>query len=407
MRDLLSMSVVTETRWGWAQVASPAVVLFMSVFTSQAAVLVLAPILVKISEDLDVSTAVAGQLRVVAAPVAALVAVLLATLGGGLPLRRILFASSGLVVVGSLASAAAGSFAVLAIGQVPLWVGVAGLVSAGIGAAGAWSAPEMRAQVAARALAGAPAAWVLGMPLIGLVAGSSWRLAFLVLPLPAGVLTAALVLASHPVEQPRRSASLKALLEKPGATRWAVGELLAMSAWAGTLVFSGALFIERYGTSPRVTGVLLAVIAVAYLGGNVLGGRVRTDCSARRALARANLLAAVAVAATWILTPNLFVTLSLFAVAAIVVAARTVVGTTYGFTLADERNLEVGSARSAITHIGYLAGSLIGGGAIAVGGRASVGLAFGLLLLLAAVPYRSMWRARCARTSAIVAPAGA
>jgi predicted MFS family arabinose efflux permease len=48
----------------------------MSVFTSQAAVLVLSPILVMIATDLDVSTAVAGQLRIVAAPLAALVAVL-------------------------------------------------------------------------------------------------------------------------------------------------------------------------------------------------------------------------------------------------------------------------------------------------------------------------------------------
>jgi predicted MFS family arabinose efflux permease len=127
----------------------------MCVFTSQAAVLVLSPILVKIAHDLDVSTAVAGQLRIVAAPVAAVVAVLLARHGGRYPLRSILVGSSALVAVGSVASALAPSFFALALGQLPLWIGVAGLVAGGVGAAGVWSTPELRGRVVARALAGA------------------------------------------------------------------------------------------------------------------------------------------------------------------------------------------------------------------------------------------------------------
>ena len=368
----------------------------MSVFTSQAAVLVLAPILVEVAKDMDVSTAVAGQLRIIAAPFAALVAVVLATFGGALPLRRILLASTGLVAVGSLASAAAHNFVALALAQFPLWVGVAGLVAGGIGAAGAWTPPEDRGRVAARALAGAPAAWIIGMPLIGLVAGASWRLAFVAVPLPAALVTAALLVAVRPDEKRRRSASLSALLRKHGARKWVFGEFLMMSAWAGTLVFSGALFIERFGTSSRVTGVLLAVVAGAYLFGNTLGSRLREACDLRRALPRANVAAAGAVAATWIVTPNLFVTLGLFSFAGMVVGARTVIGTTYGFALAGERNLEVGSARAAFTHLGYLVGSLLGGGALAVGGRPAIGIVFGLLLLAAAIPYRSAWSARCA-----------
>jgi MFS transporter, DHA1 family, inner membrane transport protein len=357
----------TSVRRVWyGRLASPANVLFMSVFTSQAAVLVLSPILVMIAEDLDVSTAVAGQLRIVAAPVAALVAVGLATFGGALPLRRILLASTGLVAVGSLASAIANSFLTLALGQLPLWIGVAGLVVGGIGAAGAWTAPEDRAHVAARALAGAPAAWIVGMPLIGVVAGVSWRLAF------------------------------PALLRKQGASKWAVGEILMMSAWAGTLVFSGALFIETYGTSSRATGLLLAAVAASYLWGNALAGRIREECRLARALPRANVGAAVAIAATWIVTPNVFVTLALFAFASLVVGARTVIGTTYGFALAGDRNLEVGSARAASTHVGYLIGSLIGGGALALGGRPTIGIAFALLALAAAIPYCSTWSAKCA-----------
>lgn len=383
---------------------SPSLVLFMSVFTSQAAILVLSPILVDVARDLHVSTAAAGQLRIFAVPLAAAVAVLVARFGGRLPLRSLLVGGAGLVAGGSLASAAAPSFLALAVAQVPLWIGVAVLVAAGVGAAGVWSVPGTQTRIVARALAGAPAAWVVGMPVIGLAAGVSWRLAFLAVPLPAAIVTAALVLASRPGHQnPRSDTSLARMLRRPGARGWALGELLAMSGWAGTLVFSGALFIDAYGTSTQVTGILLAVVAVAFLGGNALGARIRGDCFRRRSLARANVVAAFAISLTWALTPNVFVTLALFASTAVVVAARTVAGTAYGFELAGEQKLEVGAARAAITHVGYLGGSLLGGVALALGGHAAVAVAFGLLFLAAAAPHVSMWAARCRSDSRVAA----
>ncbi|MFL5945375.1 MAG: MFS transporter [Gaiellaceae bacterium] len=378
--------------------ASPSTVLFMCVFTSQAAILVLAPILVSIAHDLDVSTAVAGQLRMFGAPVAVAVAFLLARVGSRLPLRVLLLVANACVAVGAIASAAAPSFIVLALAQLPLWIGIAGLVAAGIGAAGAWSAPELRSRVVARALAGAPAAWVVGMPVIGAVASVSWRLAFLAVPLPAALVTAALVWASAPDNQAARSeTSLVRLLRLPGARSWAFGELLAMSAWTGTLVFSGALFVETYGTSTETTGILLALVAVAYLVGNAVGGRIHENCVSRRALAQTSVLAAGAVALLWAVTPNAGVTLVLFAIAATVVAARTVVGTTYGFAVAGERKLEVGAARAVVSHAGYLVGSLVGGLGYAAGGRPLAGLVFAAMLLASVLPHASMLAARCVR----------
>jgi predicted MFS family arabinose efflux permease len=395
---------LVKDRRGASLTSSPALVLFMCVFTSQAAVLVLSPILVDVSRDLDVSTAVAGQLRVFAAPVALVAAVLVARSAGQIPLRTLLGAGAALVGVGSLASAAAPSFVVLALAQVPLWIGVAVLVAGGVGTAGSWSAPETRNRVVAQALAGAPAAWVLGMPAIGLVAGGSWRLAFLAVPLPAALVTGVLVIASRPASGGHRTdASLARLLRQTGARRWALGEFLAMSAWTGTLVFSGALFVEAYGASPRLTGVLLATVALAYLAGNALGGRIHHECL-RRALARGNVAAAGAIALTWLLTPNVVVTLAFFSFAAVVVAARTVVGTGYGFALAGERKLEVGAARAAITHAAYLAGSFVGGVGLALGGYSAVGVAFGLLFLGATIPYVSAWSAHRSESGLLCRP---
>jgi predicted MFS family arabinose efflux permease len=170
-----------------------------------------------------------------------------------------------------------------------------------------------------------------------------------------------------------------------------------MSAWTGTLVYSGALFVETYGTSTETTGILLALIAVAYLGGNAVGGRIHDNCVSRRALAQTSVLAAAALALLWTVTPNAAVTLVLFAIAATVVAARTVVGTTYGFAVAGERKLEVGAARAVVSHAGYLVGSVVGGAAYAVGGRPVAGLAFAAMLLASVLPHASTLAARCVR----------
>jgi MFS transporter, DHA1 family, inner membrane transport protein len=375
--------------------ASPANALFLGLFASQAGVLVLSPILVDVARDFGVSTAVAGQLRLAAAPLAALVAVAVAR-ANRLPLRSLLLAGAALVAVGALASAAAPSFELLALAQVPTWVGAAILVAGGIAAAGSWGAAEERGRTMARALAGPPAAWIVGMPLIGLVAEVHWRLAFLVLPLPAGALALA-AFASRPAGTPdsRSGASLTRLLREPGALAWATGELLANAAWTGTLVFSGALFVEGHGTSTKVAGLLLALIAVAYLAGNQRAHRVEGS-RMRRSLVRGDLAAAAGVGLLWAVTPNLVTTVALFCVAAYAAAARTLWGTSYGFVVAGERKLEAGAMRAVATQLGYLTGSVLGGIALATGGYEAMGLVFAGLFGAAALPHLCLSARRCA-----------
>jgi hypothetical protein len=72
-----------------------------------------------------------------------------------------------------------------------------------------------------------------------------------------------------------------------------------------------------------------------------------------------------------------------------------VTGTTYGFVIGGERKLEVGAARAALTHVGYLVGSLLGGAALTIGGGAAVGIVFESLFLAAAAPYLFTWSTRC------------
>jgi MFS transporter, DHA1 family, inner membrane transport protein len=395
MRSLTAtVGIATHRRERGGRVVSPATALFLALFASQAGVLVLSPILVDVARDFDVSTAAAGQLTLAAAPLAAIVAVAVAR-AGRLPLRSLLCAGTALVAVGSLASAAAPSFTLLALAQVPTWVGAAILVAGGVAASGSWGAAEERGRTMARALAGPPAAWIVGMPIVGVVAELHWRLTFLALPLPATLLALTALATQPAVRDHRPGASLGRLLRQPGVLGWATGELLAAAAWAGTLVYSGALLVEGHGVSRKAAGVLLALIAVAYLAGNQRAQRVAVGRT-RRALVRGDIAAAAAVALLWAVTPSLVTTVVFFCVAAYAAAARTLWGTSYGFVVAGERKLEAGALRAVTTQLGYLFGSLLGGVALAMGGYRLMGLVFAALFAAAAVPHLCLTARRCA-----------
>jgi predicted MFS family arabinose efflux permease len=377
-----------------SRLASPSLVLFLALFASQSGVLVLSPILSDVADDFGVSVATAGQLRILAAPLAAVVAVVVARALGRFSPRALLVAGSTLVASGSAASAVSPSFVWLALAQVPLWGGIAMLLTSAVAAAAAWSEHDSRTKVIAHMFAGPPTAWIVGMPLIGVVAEVDWRLAFVALPLPAGLLAAAAA-AGRPRDAPIAHAgtSLRSFLGPSPARRWALGELLATSAWVGTLVYCGALLTDGYGMSTAATGVALAAVAIAYLVGNQWAGRGDPG-RARSTILTTSLVGAVAVALTWAFTPTVAVTLVLFAVSGAMVAMRTVAGTVYGFQVGGDMGREVGATRAVTTQMGYLIGSLVGGAALALGGFALLAVAFGGLLLASTLPYVSLGEGR-------------
>src|SRR5829696_3061536 len=158
----------------------PSPVLFLCLFVSQAALLVLSPVLPEVARELGVSTAAAGQLRSLSGLTGGATAVALAMAPRRPGLRDLLSAGTALVAAGSALSAAAPTFALLAAAQGLAGVGIGLLVAVGIAAAGEWPPAEQRAGVLAWAIAGMPAAWIAGMPVVGILAHISWRAAWLV-----------------------------------------------------------------------------------------------------------------------------------------------------------------------------------------------------------------------------------
>jgi DHA1 family inner membrane transport protein len=361
-------------------------VLFACLFAAQAAVIAMSPVLADAASDLHVSTAAAGQLRTVTGLAAGITALLLGAVAGRVALGRQLLGACALLAAGSLASAAAPGFALLAAAQVPVGVAVAVLTTGGTLAAAEWVRPELRTRALSWALVGQPSAWIVGMPVIGLVGERSWRLGWLALPLAAAVAAGALVAprAGRPAAAPRaRPASARSVLADRGLSRWLASELLANAAWAGTLVYAGALFAESYGAEPRLTGCLLGLAAAAYVAGNLTARRL-VGRDPRRLLLALALVLAVVDALFGADRSGVAASTALLAAAAFAAGGRTLVASAFALAAPPELRPAVTGLRAATMQLGYVGGSIAGGTALTLGGYGAFGATMGGLFLGAA-----------------------
>ena len=158
------------------------IALLSALAASQAALVVLNPLLPDVARDLDVSIATAGQLRTVSGLAAGAAALATGLLAARVGLRGLMLGALVILAIGSLVSGAAPNFAVLVVAQALVGVGIGVSYSAAIAATAEWSTAANRSRVLALTLLGPPLAWIVGMPLVGMLGEISWRFAWLVVP---------------------------------------------------------------------------------------------------------------------------------------------------------------------------------------------------------------------------------
>lgn len=360
--------------------------LMVALVASQAALVVVNPVLPEIAADLDVTVATAGQVRTVSGLVAGSTALATGLLAGRMGLRELLLAGLGLLVAGSALSAAAPDFVVLAISQALVGAGIGIAYSVTIAAVAEWSPTSARSRVLSVVLLGPPVAWIIGMPAVGLLGELSWRLAWVIVPILPAIAAGAL-LARRPSTPPaERRAGLGTVLRQPGVVRWSTGELLASSGWVGALVFMGALFVESYDLSVVATGFVLGFGALVYLPGNMLFRRW-VDEHNRTLLVGLALAAGCAVVLVYAVRPSLPVSIVFFALLSFLAGGRTLAGSARSLQLAPELRLGVTGVRTGALQFGYFLGAALGGGALAAGGYGALGVALGALFVAAALAY--------------------
>lgn len=357
---------------------APAGILFACLFAAQAALLVLSPILPQVAAEFEVTNSAAAQLRSVSGITAGISALYLAVRGNRYRLARLLQIGLLLLAAGSAASAVAPTFPALLLAQIVIGLGLAMVLSGGLAASEAWAEGDDSARTLSWALIGQPVAWIVGQPLVGAVAAADWRWAWVAVPLASSLIALAVLATRASSDDQAFDCEPAGLWGLTGIKRWVVGELAAFSAWAGTLVYAGAFFIETYDLGVGGTGFILGLVAAAYLPGNFLGRRILPR-SADGVLVGSATSLAIWVALFGGFRPGpAFSTIAL-ALLAFFAGARTIAGAAVGLQLAGGRRLAAMSVRTSVLQFGYLLGAAIGGLVLPVWGFAGMGWSFAAL----------------------------
>lgn len=360
--------------------------LLAALAASQAALVVLNPLLPEVAAELDVSIATAGQLRTVSGLAAGFAALGTGLLAARVGLRGLLLGALLTLAAGSLVSAVAPDFTVLAFAQALVGIGIGVSYSAAIAATAEWATSGDRSRVLALSLLGPPIAWIVGMPLVGLVGEIDWRLAWLVVPVSMALVATVLLLRQHPSPPAASRAGLRAVLTYPEVARWSVGELFAFSGWAGSLVYVGALLVESYDLSVAATGLALGFGALVYVPGNLLFRRW-VDEHGRLMLVLLAFSAALTVLVLGAIRPSVWFSVAVFSVLCFIAGGRTLAGSARALGLAPELRLGVTGVRTAAIQAGYFVGAAVGGAALALGNYGTLGAAFAALFVGGAVPH--------------------
>ncbi|MDI3339551.1 MAG: MFS transporter [Sphaerobacter sp.] len=371
--------------------------LIVTMIVNQTGVVIISPLVVDIAATFGVSVSTAAQLRTASALVSAIVAPFVGVVSERLGRQPLLVV--GLVGVGlaALASALAPTFPLLLLAQAVGGLGVAALLSMGYAAVGDYFAPERRAWAIGMVTIGQPLAWVVGLPLIGLLADVfSWRASFLGVPLAFSLVGLGFALRLPRPQwalartQGAQGGSLRGLLRDRSAVSWVIGELTAYTGWAGTLTFLGAFYISHYGLSAGLASPLLALTALGFVAGSLLAHRL-----GRGRRLPTVVLSAAAVSAALLLVAlgrptALPVTVTLLTGFGLSQGVRGATSSALGLQQSPTHRGTLMALRAAVVQLGYVLGALAGGLLLPRGGFALVG-AGGAGLILAGGILTSLW----------------
>jgi predicted MFS family arabinose efflux permease len=365
--------------------------LVLATMATQSSIVVLTPIVVAVSRDLHVSVSAVGQARTVLAAVACAAAFKAGALIDRVGVRPLIVWGAALALGGAAVTAAAPSLLGFYAAHAIVGLGVAGMLSAGFAGVGAWFDERDAAGAMGYVVGSQSLAWILGNPIIGLLADAgSWRLAYAV---PAVFALGALV-AGVTAPRPRPAhldpplgGGVAGVARDPSARRWAIAELVAYSAWTAELTYAGAFYIQSYGVSESSLGFLLAVGSIAFLLSTLMTHRIARRVERRRLIATAALTMGALLAIVLNVTPSVAFTLAVFSLMAVCAGLRSTGSSALGLSQLPAHPGSMMAARTVSAQLGYMIGAVAGGIVLAVAGFGTLGwvlfagMAFSALLI--------------------------
>jgi MFS transporter, DHA1 family, inner membrane transport protein len=228
-----------------------------------------------IAEGLGISTADAGLVLTAYAIAYALLSPIGAALTGSLPRRTVLVAALGLFCLGSLLSAVSTSLLMLTASRLLVAFGAALYTPLSAGVAVAVTAPDERGWALAKVFGGMTIAQVAGVPLGAWAAYRiSWHAPFF---LAAGLaaVCAVVLYRAIPAALQFPSGNVRAVLGALGNLRLMVAVTFTATLMAAVYVvftYFAPLIEVSAGSNPEARTLYLVLFGIGAMGGNYVGG---------------------------------------------------------------------------------------------------------------------------------------
>lgn len=318
------------------------------------------------SADFDTTIGTVGQVRAISA----LTAVLATLLVGGWihqhGARPVMLIGGLLGAAGALLSGLSPNLVVFGVAQAITGVGICFLLSSGFAGAGEFFAPEARDWAIGWVVALQSLAWIVGVPIVGLLAEKfSWHYGFAVPMFFCLVAAISAVLFAPKLDPHLRAADertgLLAALADRGGRRWTIGEFLAFAVWTAEITYIAAFYSDEFGLSEAWIGILLPLGSLAFMIGSATAARVGQRWSERLLLITSTLLMGILAAMLFNFHPWLGITLGLAIGMGIAAGLRAAGSSILALDQLPNKPGAMMAARTGATQIGYLIGASVGG----------------------------------------------
>lgn len=328
----------------------------------------IAPLLVEIAREFGVSVGAAGQVRTASAATAVLMSFFVGGLLGRIGVRQTIVVGGLLAAAGAGLSAAAPSYELLLAAQCLSGAGIAALLSSGLAGADAYFEDADRNWAVGLVIGLQSLAWIIGLPLVGILADAySWRASLIGVTTIFGFLAAGSAALMLPQLKGRPTSSrggLMTALRARASRRWAIAELLAFATWTTEITYIGAFYIETYEISETLTGIILPTGSVTFLIGSGVAHRAAIRWPRKQVLLLSALAMGVIALILFNYAPAVVFTMVLGSGMGMVAGMRAAASSTLALDQLPGSAGAITAARTAAAQFGYLIGAAIGGFAL-------------------------------------------
>lgn len=350
----------------------------IATIASQSSMASVPPLFVGIGDQFNASIGTVGQVRSISAFSAVFTALMV---GGWIHrhgARPVMIAGGLLAAAGALVSAVAPSLVVLGLGQAIVGIGIACLLSSGFAGAGEFFSPEARDWAIGWVVALQSLAWIIGVPLVGILADAfSWRAGFAVpIAFCLFAATSAMLFAPKMKKRPMaidERAGLFEVLRDRNGRRWTIGELFAFGVWTAEITYIAAFYIETFDLSTAVVGILLPTGSLAFLIGSALTERTAARFSRRSILLVSSVGMGLTAAVIFNVHPAVGFTVAIGFVMGIFAGLRAASSSTLALDQIPDKPGAMMAARTFAVQIGYLVGAAAGGVVVDLAGYGALG----------------------------------